>query len=70
MQRFGEKLRSLRQQHGLSYRKLAGELGVVHSHLAGIEANAHQPSAELVFKIARYFGVSTDVLMDDERDLD
>jgi transcriptional regulator with XRE-family HTH domain len=70
MQRFGEKLRILRQQRGLSYRKLASQLGVVHSHLAGIEANTHKPSAELVLKIAKFFEVSTDKLMDDELELD
>jgi len=70
MQKFGEKLCTLRKRQGLSYRKLASELGVVHSHIAGIEASTHKPSAELVFKIARFFKVSTDQLMDDELELD
>ena len=65
MRRFGEKLRSLRERRGLSYRQLAAALGVAHSHLAGLEAGAHQPSAELILKIAHYFGVSTDQLMQD-----
>lgn len=70
MQRFGEKLRALRKKHGLSYRKLASELGVAHSHIAGIEAGSHKPSADLVLKIAKFFQVSTDQLMDDELELD
>jgi transcriptional regulator with XRE-family HTH domain len=66
MQRFGEKLRALRERRGLSYRQLAATLGVAHSHIAGLEAGAHQPSAELILKIAKYFGVSTDQLMQDD----
>ena len=70
MQRFGEKLRTLRQQRGLSYRQIATEFGVHHSHIAGIEAGKHNPSAELVLKIAKFFGVSTDQLMDDDLELE
>lgn len=70
MQRFGEKLRVLRNRHGLSYRQLAAQLGVDHSHLAGIEGSKHKPSADLILKIAKFFGVSTDQLMDDELELD
>ena len=70
MQRFGGKLRTLRKKHGLSYRKLASELGVAHSHIAGIEAGSHKPSADLVLKIAKFFQVSTDQLMDDDLELD
>ncbi len=60
MQRFGEKLRTLREKHGFSYRKLATQLGVDHSHLAGIEANKHKPSADLILKIGKFFKVTTD----------
>jgi transcriptional regulator with XRE-family HTH domain len=54
----------------LSYRRLAAELGVAHSHIAGIEAGAHKPSADLVLKIARFFQVSADQLMDDKLELE
>ncbi len=69
MQRFGEKLRALRESHGLSYRQLASVLGVDHSHIAGIENGRHNPSAKFVLRIAKYFNVSTDLLMDDELNL-
>lgn len=69
MQRFGEKLRVLRDRAGLSYRQLAAQLGTSHSHLAGLEAGSHQPSPELILKIAKFFLVTTDCLMDDELDL-
>lgn len=70
MQRFGEKLRTLRERAGLSYRQLAAQIGASHSHLAGLEAGAHQPSAELILKLAKFFQVTTDVLMDDGLELD
>jgi len=67
MERFGEKLRALRQRDKVSLRKLSTDLGYAsHNHLAGIEKGARKPSAELVIKIALYFKVSTDqLLMDD-----
>ena len=70
MQRFGEKLRTLRQHYELSYRKLAAELGVYNTHLANIEHGRRMPSVQLVVKIAEYFEVSFDELMDDNVELD
>ncbi len=71
MQRFGEKLRTLRTQRGLSLRKLASLLGLAtHSHLDRIEKGGSKPSADLILKIANFFGVTTDQLMRDELDLD
>lgn len=71
MQRFGEKLRALRDKRGVSLRELAGELGFSsHAHLGRIEKGEKTPSAELTLKIADYFGVSIDDLMRDKRELD
>lgn len=71
MQRFGEKLRTLRQRRGISLRQLASELGFsAHGHIAQIERGERKPSADLVVKIARIFEVSTDQLMLDELELD
>ena len=70
MQRFGEKLRTLRKRNGLSLRQLASELEFAsHSHVTNMEAGRKKPSAELVFKIARFFNVTTDQLLDDELDV-
>lgn len=71
MKRFGEKLRTLRQRHGLTLRELASILGMgAHSHLANLETGKNMPTAELIVKIADYFGVSLDQLMRDEVDLE
>jgi putative transcriptional regulator len=69
MERFGEKLRVLREKHGLSYRQLAAELEVSHSHLVRIEGGSKQPALDLAIRIARYFKVSLDDLLLDERNL-
>lgn len=71
MQRFGEKVHTLRAKRGLSLRSLAATLGLAtHSHLDRIEKGESNPSADLILKIAEVFGVSTDQLMRDDRELD
>ncbi len=69
MQRFGEKLRTLRTRRGLSYRQLAKMLDISHSHLLRLETGEHKPSVDLILKIVRLFEVSFDQLMDDKIDL-
>ena len=70
MDRFGEKLRTLRKRRGLTLRQLAAilEMGA-HSHLANIETGKNTPTAHLILKIADYFEVSTDELMRDDLEL-
>jgi transcriptional regulator with XRE-family HTH domain len=71
MERFGEKLRTLREQRGLTLRQLASMLGVrAHSQLANIETGKNKPTADLVLKIADLFQVTTDQLMRDELEID
>jgi len=70
MQRFGEKLRTLRQRRDLSLREFAVVLGFnSHAHVARLETGEKMPSAELVLRIARFFDVPTDQLMKDELEL-
>jgi transcriptional regulator with XRE-family HTH domain len=58
-------------RHGLTLRKLAEELGMtVHTHITLVENGKREPSLRFVLRVARYFNVSTDVLLDDERELD
>ncbi|MDM8520450.1 helix-turn-helix transcriptional regulator [Anaerolineales bacterium HSG6] len=71
MQRFGEKLRTLRQQHGLTMRELASELEFSsHSYVGRIETGTAKPSIELVVQVAQFFNVSFDQLMNDDIELD
>jgi transcriptional regulator with XRE-family HTH domain len=70
MQRFGEKLHALRTAHELTLQRLAAELGYsTHAYISELESGKKVPTAALVLKVARRFGVSTDVLMKDELDL-
>jgi DNA-binding XRE family transcriptional regulator len=71
MQRFGDKLRTLRQRQGVSLRELATTLSFQsHAHLARIERVEKTPSADLILKIAEVFEVSLDQLMRADLDLD
>lgn len=70
MQRFGEKIRSLRTKRALSQRMLARELGFSHVHLHHLEVGEKTPNADVIKRFARFFGVTTDYLMWDEIEID
>lgn len=70
MQRFGEKMRALRIQHGMSVRDLAAALAYKgHSRISEIETGKRIPTADFVFKVAKLFNVTTDQLLDDALDV-
>jgi len=70
MQRFGEKLRTLRERRGLSQRQLCDLLEVHQSFLWALEQGRKKPNVEMVLKIADIFEVCTDRLLRDELELD
>ncbi|HEX8650197.1 MAG TPA: helix-turn-helix transcriptional regulator [Pyrinomonadaceae bacterium] len=70
IQRFGEKLRTLRVRHGMTLKELANELGLTaHGYISELEAGKKVPTAELVLNVARLFEVTTDELLRDELEL-
>jgi transcriptional regulator with XRE-family HTH domain len=71
MQKFGEKLRTLRQQQGLSQRELAEALGYVSAtgYISDFEKGKRKPTLDFALKVADYFRVTVDVLVRDEEDL-
>ncbi len=69
MDRFGEKLRLLRQRRKLSQKALGDALGFSRERVSSLERGKELPPAKLVVKIADLFGVTTDVLMRDELDV-
>jgi transcriptional regulator with XRE-family HTH domain len=70
MERFGEKLRALRLQRGMTLQELTAELGyAAHGYMSQLETGKKPPTAALVLKVARKFDVSTDVLLKDELEL-
>ncbi len=71
MQKFGEKLRTLRNQRKMTLKQLALELGLsAHGYISELETGKKKPTAEFVLKISRLFDVSTDQLLKDELELD
>lgn len=73
MQRFGEKLRTLRTRRGMTVRELAVALGYAansHSYISETETGKRTPKIEFMLKVAQFFGVSMDQLTCDDLDLD
>jgi transcriptional regulator with XRE-family HTH domain len=69
--RFGEKLRALRQQRGMSLRELADALGYdAHVYLNLVETGKKGPSLTLVMRTAAFFHVTMDQLARDDLDID
>ncbi|HZG50766.1 MAG TPA: helix-turn-helix transcriptional regulator [Pyrinomonadaceae bacterium] len=70
IERFGEKLHTLRVQHDMTLQGLANQLGLTsHSYISELEAGKKIPTAELVLNVARLFGVTTDELLKDELEM-
>jgi len=70
VQRFGEKLRSLRLRKGFTLKTLAIALGLkAHGYISEIENGKKMPTVELVIGIARLFEVTTDQLLMDELEI-
>lgn len=70
MERFGEKLHTLRTHHKLTLKWLASHLGYTsHSYISEIEAGRKIPTVVFVLKTARLFDVTTDELIKDELEL-
>lgn len=66
---FGDIIKNLRLSHNLSQVHLAGELNVSKQTISNWENNNILPSIEMLVKIAQFFSVSTDYLLelDDRR---
>ena len=69
--RFGEKLRTLRKQNGLTLQQLAEKLELsAHGYLSELENGKKIPTVEFTLKVARLFNVTTDELLKDEIELE
>lgn len=70
MQRFGEKLRNLRSQRGMTLKSLAQALGhKAHGYISEIESGKKVPTVQFVLSVSHLFGVSTDELLKDELEI-
>lgn len=64
---FGDKLRTLRKNAGLTQPQLAEKLGVTKSVVSYYEKNDRTPSPDILVKISNTFHVTTDYLLGIER---
>ncbi|MDM8531828.1 helix-turn-helix transcriptional regulator [Anaerolineales bacterium HSG25] len=70
IKRFGEKLHTLRQQHGMTVIELGDMLGVGNSFVVRIEKGQRKPPTGFILGVSRIFDVPIDLLMKDELDLE
>jgi len=62
---FKIKLKELRENAGLSQSGLAKELGIVQGTVGNWESGIREPNFKMVKKIARYFNITVDELIED-----
>ena len=61
---FGETIQKLRKSYGYTQVSLAEKLGVTKQAVSNWENNNILPSIDMLIKIARFFSVSTDFLLE------
>jgi transcriptional regulator with XRE-family HTH domain len=63
---FGEKLRHLRLERGMTQAELAQQLQLAsHSHINNLEAGRRAPSLDLILRVSSIFRTTTDYLLRD-----
>lgn len=63
METIGDRIRYLRNQHGLSQEKVADSIGKTKSNVSGYENDKFEPSAQTIIALCRLFNVSSDWLL-------
>ena len=69
MKRFGEKIRTLRQQHGLTQLEMSNALNIDRTHLSDLERGKKLPHGIMILKFVEFFDVTPNDLMLDDIDL-
>lgn len=59
----GDRIQELRKKAGLTQALLAKEIGISHTQMARYEIKGVQPPADVLKKMADYFGTSVDYLV-------
>lgn len=60
---FKDRLKSIRKEKGISQYKLASDLHVAQSTIAGWENGNREPDFEMIKRISEYFHVTIDYLL-------
>lgn len=67
MNKFAEMLKELRNEEGLTQQQLAEALKYNRYNVSDWEQGRVEPGYDVLIKIAKYFGVSTDYLLGVEK---
>lgn len=60
---FGDKLKQLRIEHGVTQKQIAEYLGIAPNSLQSLEYGKTRPTYENLVKLCNYFQVSADYLL-------
>ena len=63
VKQFSERIKALRIEKGVGQNKLAEDLSLSNASISYWETGKQIPSAEVVYKLANYFGVSADYIL-------
>lgn len=63
MVQFGQRLKELRLQAGLTQKQLADRIWVSKAAIGNYELSDRKPSPEIIVKLAKVFHVSTDYML-------
>lgn len=63
----GSKLIELRNKKGLTRVQMAEELNIPHTTLRNYETDAREPGHKFLLEASRYFGVTTDYILENEK---
>ena len=58
-----KRIKELRMARGLSQKQLAEAINVTQQVIALWESGKHEPKASYIYKLAEYFGVTSDYLI-------
>ncbi len=61
---FGDGLRTLLEERNITQKQLATDLNIAPSTIGGYVQNTSEPDFETLKRLAKYFDVSTDYLLD------
>ena len=61
---FGDILRNLIEEQDFTQKQIANDLNIAPSTIGGYVQNTSEPDFNTLKQLARYFGVSTDYLLD------
>lgn len=63
---FGQRLKELRTEFGLTQKELADKLNLTHATISKYEREELDPGKDVLIKLAKYFDVSTDFLLGEQ----